>query len=163
ASINADVPIVAERAMYLSRPDEIFSAGAAGFGTTSPATNWTFAEGSPGGFFDEFLLVANPNAVPTTATVVYRRPDGVSATATYGWPGQGRLTIYVNQEMATNPDLTPLANSTISTDISSPDHIVAERTMWWPRNAPWYENATSLGATQPAAAWTVVEGRVGGP
>jgi len=83
AAITSDVPIVAERAMYLSSLFEIFTAGSAGAGAPQPATSWTFAEGSPGGFFDEFLLIANPGNTATTATVVYRRPDGVSATATY--------------------------------------------------------------------------------
>lgn len=164
AAMSSDVPIVAERAMYLSSLFEIFSAGAAGAGAPQAATQWSFAEGSPGGFFDEFLLIANPGNTSTTATVIYRRPDGVSATATYTVPGQGRRTVYVNQEIATNPALAPIANSAISTVISAPVPIVAERTMWWPRNAlAWYENATSLGATQPGLGWTISEGRAGGP
>jgi hypothetical protein len=164
AAMSSDVPIVAERAMYLSSLFEIFSAGAAGAGAPQAAMQWSFAEGSPGGFFDEFLLIANPGNTSTTATVIYRRPDGVSATATYSVPAQGRRTVFVNQEIATNPALAPIANSAISTVISAPVPIVAERTMWWPRNAlSWYENATSLGATQPGLGWTVSEGRVGGP
>jgi hypothetical protein len=86
AAVSADIPIVAERAMYLSTPAEVFTAGAAGTGASQLATQWTFAEGAPGGFFDEFLLLANPAATPTVATVVYRRPDGVSATAAYTVP-----------------------------------------------------------------------------
>jgi hypothetical protein len=163
AAISSDVPIVAERSMYLSSLFEVFTAGAAGAGSPQLATEWIFAEGSPGGFFDEFLLLANPNPSPTTLSVTYRRADGVSATAAYAVPGQGRTTVWVNHEMATNPALAPVANSAISMVVSARVKIVAERTMWWPRNAlSWYESATSLGATQPALNWTVTEGSVGG-
>jgi Bacterial Ig-like domain/Putative Ig domain/Bacterial Ig domain len=164
AAISADIPIVAERAMYLSSPTETFTAGAAAVGAPQLATQWMFAEGSPGGFFDEFLLIANPASSPTIATVTYRRPDGVSATASYPVPAQARVTIWVDQEIETNPDLAPIANSPLSTLITAPQPIVAEQTMWWPRHgAGWYENATSIGATQPATAWTIAEGSVGGP
>jgi hypothetical protein len=163
AVVSSDVPIVAERSMYLSVEPQVFRAGAAGMGSPRLSTTWLFAEGSPGGFFDEFLLLANPSATATTATIVYRRPDGTSATATYDVPAQARRTVYVNQEIATNPALVTLGASAISTTITTPVPIVAERTMWWARGgAMWYENATSLGATQPATAWTVAEGSVGG-
>jgi hypothetical protein len=164
AVVTSDVPIVAERSMYLSSPTEIFTAGAAGLGATQPATSWSFAEGAPGGFFDEFLLIANPGDTPTTATIVYRRADGVSATAAYAVPAQTRRTVYVNDEIANNPALAAMAGSTMSATITAPVPIVAEQTMWWARSGGrlWYESATARGATQSFASWTVVEGRVGG-
>jgi Bacterial TSP3 repeat len=145
AVVTADVPIVAERAMYLSSLSEVFSAGAAGAGATAPASDWYFAEGTPGGFFDEFILVANPNTPAAIVTVTYRRPDGVSASALYAVPGQSRATIYVNYEMAHNPQLAAVANSPVSAKVSSTRPIVAERTMWWPHNNPggWCLRAAS--------------------
>jgi hypothetical protein len=163
AVVAADIPIVAERAMYLSSFQHVFEAGASGGGSPLPSTQWLFAEGSPGGLFDEFLLLANPNTTATVATVTYRRADGVSATADYAVPGQSRVTVWVNFETATNPALSAIRNSPISTKITAPQPIVAERTMWWGRGAiTWYENATSIGATQTATSWTVAEGAVGG-
>ena len=46
--------------MYLSRPGQPFAAGHDSAGVTAPATNWFFAEGATGGFFDLFILLANP-------------------------------------------------------------------------------------------------------
>ena len=60
-SLNG-VPIIVERAMYSSAAGT-FAAGHDSAGVTSPSLDWFFAEGATGGFFDTFLLLANPNAL----------------------------------------------------------------------------------------------------
>lgn len=52
-------PFVAERAMYYSTPGQPMAAGHAGAGIAAPALRWFLAEGATG-FFDEFVLIANP-------------------------------------------------------------------------------------------------------
>ncbi len=163
AAISSDVPIVAERSMYLSTLFELFTAGSAGPGATALSTQWTFAEGA-GGFFDEFILLANPNATPASATIVFRRPDGVSATATYSVPAQSRRSVWVNQEADTNPALAPIVGNATSAVITATQPIVAERTMWWPSHNlfGWYENSTTLGSPVSGLSWIVAEGSAGG-
>ena len=48
AVITATAPIVAERAMYLSRPGQPFGAGHESAGVTAPALEWFLAEGATG-------------------------------------------------------------------------------------------------------------------
>ena len=74
AVITAASPIVAERAMYYSQPDQPFAAGHESAGVTAPALEWFLAEGATGTFFDLFVLIANPNA--SAATVAGRVPAG---------------------------------------------------------------------------------------
>ena len=57
------VPIVVERAMYLSTPQQPFAAGHGSAGVTAPATRWFLAEGATGPFFDMFILIGNPTAI----------------------------------------------------------------------------------------------------
>ena len=54
------VPIIVERAMYLTQPGQFFAAGHESAGVTAPATRWFLAEGATGPFFDLFVLIANP-------------------------------------------------------------------------------------------------------
>ena len=62
AVITATPPIIAERAMYLSRPGQPFAAGHESAGVTAPALEWFLAEGATGAFFDLFVLIANPGS-----------------------------------------------------------------------------------------------------
>ena len=75
-SLNG-LPIIVERAMYSSAAG-VFAAGHDSAGVTAPATEWFFAEGATGGFFDLFLLFANPNAT-----------DAAAVQATYLLPERG--------------------------------------------------------------------------
>lgn len=59
AVVTSSIPIVAERATYVSFSDRLFDAGTAGLGATSLSSTWHFAEGATG-FFNTFLLLANP-------------------------------------------------------------------------------------------------------
>ena len=60
AKITSDLPILVERAMYQTGGGRLFNAGHESMGITSPSTNWFFAEGATGGYFDMYLLLANP-------------------------------------------------------------------------------------------------------
>ena len=52
AAITSTVPIVVERAMYMSTPGEPYGAGHESAGVTAPALGWFLAEGATGAFFD---------------------------------------------------------------------------------------------------------------
>ena len=73
-SLNG-VPIIVERAMYSSAAGT-FAAGHDSAGVTSPSLDWFFAEGATGGFFDTFLLLANPNGSPANVHATYSAAVG---------------------------------------------------------------------------------------
>jgi P pilus assembly chaperone PapD len=153
--IMSDVPLVAERAMYLNAPDRLWEAGAASGGAIAPATSWSFAEGATG-FFHTYLLLGNPDAAEATATVSYHLPDATTVTKTHVVPPESRRTIDVNAE---DPLLTSTALA-ISVDSTVP--IVAERAMWW-NEYPWKEGSSVIGSTVTGNLWAIGEGVEGGP
>ncbi len=165
AAITSTVPVVVERAMYMTTGGQAYSAGHESAGVTAPATSWFLAEGATGAFFDMFVLIANPD--PTTAATVqatYLLDNGTSLTKMYTVAASSRRTINVDSEQFPGGQL--LANAAVSTILTSTNAvpIVVERAMWWPGGAlgPWYEGHNSAGATQTGTAWALAEGEVGG-
>jgi len=165
AAITSTVPIVVERAMYMSTPGEPYGAGHESAGVTAPALGWFLAEGATGAFFDMFILIANPSA--TTAATVdahYLLDSGATLTKTYTIAPNSRRTIYVDDEDFPGGKL--LANASLSTVLTSTNGvpIVVERAMWWPggANGTWYEGHNSPGATTTGTAWALADGEVGG-
>jgi hypothetical protein len=151
ARIDSTRPIVAEGAMYFSRPDLPFAAGHDGAGVTAPATSWMFAEGSTG-FFDTYVLVANPGAAPATVDVTYFVEGSASPIVrTHTVAPSSRLTINVNVEGG------PLAAASMAMSLTSSVPVVAERSMWWP-SGNWNEAHLVAGATATAPRWGFAEG-----
>jgi hypothetical protein len=167
AVIEASAPIIAERAMYLSRGGQTFTAGHGSGGVVAPALHWFLAEGATGPFFDLFILLANPGPQPATATINYLLSSGQTHTKTYTVPANGRFTVFVDaEEIPIGSGSRPLDNVAVSSDIQSDVPIVVERTMWWPSPALtpnyWTEAHNSPGATQTGSRWALAEGEVGG-
>ena len=100
-SLN-DVPVVVERSMYRNNGNELFSAGHNSAAVDAPALRWFLAEGATGGTFDEFVLIANPNATAANLKVSYLRAGKAPIVKNYVAAAQSRLTIWVDQEA---PDL----------------------------------------------------------
>jgi len=160
ARFTSDIPIVAERAMYLNNSNRLFEAGSVAAGATATSNNWTIAEGATGGFFDCFLLLANPNNAVSDVTATYLLPNGDTRTKQYSVAANSRLTINVALEDPV------LAARSMSISLSSTLPIVAERAMWWPGEQGghvWYEGHASFGSTTTAARWAVASGADGGP
>jgi uncharacterized repeat protein (TIGR03803 family) len=170
ASITATAPIVAERAMYLSKPGQAFAAGHESAGVKAPALDWFLAEGATGAFFDLFVLIANPGSTAATVEVEYLRTSGGPLTKTYTVPAQSRMTIWVDdEELPAGSGQKPLANGSVSTTVRSTNAvpIIVERAMWWPGPAVasnfWYEAHNSPGATGTATRWVLGGAEIGGP
>jgi len=162
AVVTATAPIVAERAMYFSRPGRPFLAGHASAGVTAPSLDWFFAEGSTGPFFDLFVLLSNPGSTASTVEVEYLLQSGGSLTKSYVVPANSRLTIWVDDEqLPAGSGQRPLADVAVSMRVHATNGvpIVAERTMWWPGPAVsadfWYEAHNSPGATATATRWAI--------
>ena len=170
ARIEATVPIIAERAMYLDRGTQLFTAGHASLGLEAPSTRWSFAEGATGDYFDLFLLLANPSPVDAVARIRFLL-DGEVIEHPHVVPAWQRSTVWVDALgldaalVAQNPAYARLANTAVSSEVVVDNGvgILAERSMWWPgKVATWAEAHNSAGVTAPATRWALAEGEVGG-
>jgi hypothetical protein len=102
-----------------------------------------------------FLLLANPDPAQTAhATVTYLLPDGTTVPVHHDIPPNSRVTYNVSLE---DPKL---ASAAISTIVDSAVPILAERSMYWPKD--WVEASNSPGATETGTLWAVAGGEEGG-
>jgi Peptidase family M23 len=155
-SLNG-VPIVVERAMYMSPDGQPFGAGHAASGVTAPATTWSFAEGATGSFFDEFILLANPGHATANVSITFSPEGQASVTRSLDLAPHSRHTIWVDQEPG-------LSDGALSTQIAATEPIVAERAMWWPGSGEsWREAHVSAGSTSTGPRWAVADLEIGGP
>jgi hypothetical protein len=159
-SVNG-VAVIVERSMYMNAGGRPFGAGHNSAGVTAPATRWFLAEGAAGDYFDQFILLANPEMTPADVTASFLLPNGATVQRTYTLPPTSRYNIWVDAEA---PEL---AGAAASTEIESTNGvpIIVERTMWWPGPvaANWAEAHNSPGATRTATRWAVADGEQGGP
>ncbi len=161
--ITADQPITVERAMYFNRGGRTFEGGHASAAVTAPATRWFVAEGATGPNFDTYLLIANPGAADTVATVRYLTPEG-AYTQTYGVRANSRLTLFVDQELGAVSGRDALGTQIdVSAEVSAPQGIVVERAMYWFGNfLNWTDAHNSAGLTASGTHWALAEGQNGG-
>jgi hypothetical protein len=155
------VPIIAERAMYLDQPGRLLGAGHESAGVTAPSTRWFLAEGATGSYFDEFILIANPQPANAAVQADFLLANGQVITKTYTVAGNTRFNIWVDLE---DPRL---ADAAVSTRITSTNDvpIIVERAMWWPgpTSDTWQEAHNSPGETTTGTRWAIAEGELGGP
>jgi hypothetical protein len=122
----------------------------------APATNWFVAEGRTGPFFDTYLLLANPGATQSVATIRYLRPGASVVTQTLTLAPTSRSTIHVDS-------VAGLADTDVSASITATSPIIVERAMYWPDPfTGWYEAHNSAGVTQTGTRWALAEGEFGG-
>jgi len=150
-------PIVAERAMYSSCFGTVLRGGHDAVASPAPATQWFFAEGATGSFFNLYLLLANFETADAAVDVEYLLDDGTTETHAHVVPAHSRLTIDVATESAR------LASANVSAIVRSTNTVpvVAERAQWWPRDN-WTDGHVSAGATEPGIEWQAAGAEVGG-
>jgi hypothetical protein len=161
ARIEADAPVIVERAMYWSHGGATFHAGHNSAAVPAPANTWFFAEGATGAFFDLFILIANPGDAKAEVVATYLLPDGTSFTRGYDVAPSSRTNIWVDLEDAR------LRDTAVSISIASANGVpvIAERAMWWfgPPPSAWIEAHNAFGATATGRRWALAEGEQGGP
>jgi YD repeat-containing protein len=163
--VSNGVPILVERAMYVTDAGRLFDAGHDAAAITAPAQRWFLAEGATLGLFDTFILLSNPNPTSTTVRLTYLLEDGRTFFQERTLPASSRDNVWTNFESF--PDQaagTPLSNTGFSTVVESLDPlapIIVERSMWWPQGA-WTEGHDSAGATSSGVTWVLADGEEGG-
>jgi hypothetical protein len=153
--VDADAPLIAERAMYWSAGGTFWTGGHESAGVPAPARRWLHAEGATGEFFDTYILLANPNTTATQARLTYLLPDGSTVVRVKDLPAKSRTTVVVEQEDAR------LADTAVSVTVDADQPVISERAMYWP--SLWQEAHNSFGQTETALRWGVADGCQGGP
>ena len=116
---------------------------------------WFLAEGATGAFFEEEILIGNPNAAVADVRITYFRPSGTPVVQTLTVAATSRVTIRVNQV----PGVEDTAVSALVECTNGLD-IVVERSMYWAngdKRGGHNANAVSGAAT----SWFLAEGSTG--
>ena len=121
--VDADIPVIPERAMYRNNRRE----GHDSIGTVMPANDYYLAEGTTAWGFTTYVLIQNPNLTETDVTVTYMTPTGpvTHPENPIRMPANTRKTIRVNDF---------LQNTDLSTKVHGSQPIIAERAMYWGAN-----------------------------
>jgi len=147
--------IVVERTMYFSGATPGGSHNASGVTAEGRSATWILAEGASG-VFETFVLVANPNATPTTVRATYLTSTGQSLVTEQVAPANSRLTFFPRGEHAA------LASAEFSTEITSltaGNTVIAERAMYFDGFRSGHD---SVGVTSASTSWLFAEGFTGG-
>ena len=151
--VTATRPIVAERAMYFSYNGK--PGGHDSVGIKYPSSEWFLAEGYTGGDFDTWVLVQNPGSADTTVTLDFQLPPGSSAPSyTLDLPAGTRRSVHLD-------DLPGLEATDVSTKVSSPIAVVAERAVYFNYDGK-PGGHDSAGVAHTSQNWYLAEGYTGG-
>ena len=118
-------------------------------------TKWYFGEGSSG-FFHTYVLLVNPNAAQTTATVTFMPESGASVVRTYPIAALGRLVVDVGA-------IPELMDQSFGFTVEATQPIAAERSMYF-GNTPTHlfvGGHASAGAPDASQTWYFAEGATG--
>jgi lysophospholipase L1-like esterase len=159
AVVTSTLPVVVERTMMWANGQRRGGHNSPGILETAP--EWFLAEGTTG-FFDTFILIANPD--PDRAAdveVKYLLVSGSPLTRTITVAPNGRRTIWVNSGDLDNDGDVDAAIGEFSAVIRSTNgvDIAVERAMYWNQFEGGHE---STAVTAPARTWLFAEGVTGG-
>jgi hypothetical protein len=118
---------------------------------TTPLT-YFLSEGATGTFFDEDLLIANPNSVSAPVTMTFFLSGGGTIVEQRVVPARSRLTVRVNE-------LSGLETTSPSVEVKSDNRLTlaVERTMFWDR-ATHYGGHTANAVPRAEKEWLFAEG-----
>jgi hypothetical protein len=146
---TAALPIVVERTM---RWDATRYGAHTEKATDGPAKTWFFAEGSQG-FFDTYVLLANPGPIANTATVTFLLENGAPVVETFPVAPTSRFTVAANS-------IPEVVGRSFGIVVSFTEPGVAERAMYF--GARQFDAGhESAGVNAPSTSWFLAEGATG--
>jgi hypothetical protein len=145
---GAPAPIVAERTIVWGHAIDGHSAR----GAPWPATAWYFAEGSQGGPWATYLLLANPTFSTATVQVQYLLETGATSPLTWSIAPRSRVTV--------SPGVTGSFGIVVRAIGPSPVPIVAERAQYY--GPGWTVGTVTEGAPTTSQRWLFPEGSTEG-
>ncbi len=109
------------------------------------------AEGATGDFFDNDVLIANPNPEPAPVTLTFLLEGGRTVVERRTVPAEGRLTVAVDA-------IAGLEAAAASVEVVSENRrpLVVERSMFW--DAEGYGGHTANAVAQAERRWIFAEG-----
>jgi hypothetical protein len=150
--VSSDRQVICERAMY--RNDR--RQGHDSIGTTDPAPEYNLAEGTTDYGFSTYVLVQNPNDVPTEVTLTYMTPEGAREQPSFRMEADSRKTVKVN-------DVAGMEKTDFSTRVRASDPIVAERAMYWGAGSRLGEAShDSIGLPEAHTSYYLPDGQTSG-
>jgi hypothetical protein len=151
-TVPGGLPLAVERSMFWDQAAHY--GGHGGTAVQEPAPTWYFAEGSQG-FFDTWVLLANPNDTPTDVTVTFLREVEPPFPVTVTVPANARETIFAG--------LYPeVQNRSFSIEVEGSAPIIAERAMYWDgQGRQWNGGHGSAGVSALSNFWFLAEGATG--
>jgi autotransporter-associated beta strand protein len=116
--------------------------------------SYFLSEGATGAFFDEDVLIANPNLLPAPITMTFLLSDGGTFVKQQIVPAQSRVTVHVDE-------IPELADVSVSVRVTSDEGLPlgVERTMFW--DSTRYGGHTANAVTEPRTEWYFAEGAQG--
>jgi lysophospholipase L1-like esterase len=116
---------------------------------------WYLAEGATGTFFDEDILLANPNPTAADIRITYFRPNGPPVVQTFTMAATSRKTVRVDT-------IAGLADTAVSAVVECTNglDIVVERSMYW-ANGTERGGHNALGVNGTSTRWYLAEGATG--
>jgi uncharacterized repeat protein (TIGR01451 family) len=149
---TSGLPLAVERTMFW---DARAYGGHTETAVQAASTRWLFAEGAQG-FFETFVLIANPQTSPADVTLTFLREDGVNVTSQVQVPAQSRRTVAAN-------GIAGLANRAFGIVVDSTQPVVAERAMYFGSTAsrPLAGGHGAVGVTAPSTTWLHAEAATG--
>lgn len=118
-------------------------------------TQWYLAEGDAG-FFDTYVLFANPNAQAADVSVTFLLEGGAA-------PVLRKYTVGPNARMTLDTRQVPgLAGRSFSTTVTSTRPITVERAMYFSTQGRFWNGGHASAALEaPSTSWFAAEGRTG--
>jgi hypothetical protein len=150
-AVLSGAPIAAERMLY-GGPSWTISH--AGVGADQLATTWRFTEGTNGngGFFETYLLLANPGTAAAAVTMTFFKTNGTVATSTTTVPAGSRVNVWVKGV----PGMDGVDEFRTVVSVTNGVPIVAERATYWPINTGGsVYGAAAMVATDAATGTTI--------
>jgi len=146
------LPLVVERSMFW---DASYYGGHTANAVDQPETRWTFAEGFQG-FFDTYILIANAEATPTTATLTFLREGAAPVVRTVPVGAFARRTVYAG-------DYPELKDRAFGIVVEATQPIIAERAMYFSTQPGrlWAGGHANTGIVTPSRSWFHAEGATG--
>lgn len=121
--LTSTVPVVAERAMYFDNQGR--RGGSSSSGVIAPGSDFFLSEGYTGDSFDTWVLLQNPADEQANVNLEFQLADGRTAEGVgYALAPKSRKTVLLD-------DVPGLANSDVSTHITSDKPVIAERAMYF--------------------------------
>jgi virginiamycin B lyase len=136
--LTSDSLFIAERPMYFNYYGN-WTGGHDVLGANSPATTWSFAEGTTRDNFNEWLCLQNPGSNDAHVVITYYTTSGQAIKKTWTVKANSRLTVNVNESAGANLD--------ISAKVTSDRPIIVERPMYFNYNG-WTGGHDVVGLTQ---------------